>query len=107
MKKKSAKKVTAVKKKTAPRKKRSAVPKSGLSGWMVVWHHTMDDIPVGLFADEKAAFKFAEKCPHKDAYTTVKNLGISCSTPLFFSVVHFNKGAAVDNFIVERSDDTI
>ena len=100
-------KKTVTKKKTAPRKKRCAAPKCGLAGWVVEWHHTMDDIPVGLFADEKEAFKFAEKCQHKTAYNTVKTLGISCSTPLFFSVVHFDKGAAVDNFIVERRDDTI
>lgn len=96
-----------VTKKAAPRRTRSAAYKSGLSGYLVVWHHTMDDVPVGLFADEEEAFKFAQKCSRSRAYKVTDRLGIDCSTPVCFSVVHFDGGNAVDNFVIARKDDAV
>lgn len=105
MKKKSAKKVTVVKKKNAPRKKRSAASKSGLSGYLVIWRHTMDDVPVRLFADQKEAFKVAKAMSRRAAATTATRIGFEVSTPVCFIIVKFEDGKAVDFYDVDREDD--
>lgn len=98
-------KKTVTKKKTAPRKKRSAAPKSGLSGYVVIWRHTMDDVPVGLFADQKEAFKVAKTMTRRTATNAADTLGFECSTPVCFTVAQFENGKPVDFHSVDRDDD--
>lgn len=97
--------ITKTKKKAAPHKKRSTAFKSGLSGFAVIWRHTMDDIPVGLYADEKDAIRAAEKITFKAAYKIARDLDIDCSTPVCFGYVEFVKGQAKNLVIVDRKDD--
>jgi hypothetical protein len=96
---------TKIKKKAAPRKTRSTASKSGLSGYLVIWRHTMDDVPVGLFADRGEALKVAKTMSRRAAKVAVKLLGFECSTPVCFVLVHFEKGKAVDFLSVDRADD--
>jgi hypothetical protein len=100
-----AKPVTKNKKKAAPRKQRSAAPKSGLSGYLVVWRHTMDDVPVGLFADEKSAIKAAKTMTWKQGYAAARRMNIDCSTPVCFAYAAFENGVATAFTVVDRKDD--
>lgn len=97
--------VTKNKKKAAPRKKRSTAPKSGLSGYLVIWRHTMDDIPVGLYADEKEAIKVAKTMTWKQGYDAARRLDIDCSTPVCFAYTTFKAGVASNFVVVDRKDN--
>lgn len=92
------------KKKTAPRKQRSAA-KSGLSGYLVIWRHTMDDIPVGLYATEADAIKAAKTMTWKQGYAAVRAMNMNCTTPVCFAYTVFKNGVATDLVIVDRKDD--
>jgi hypothetical protein len=96
---------TKTKKKAAPRKKRSAAPKSGMTGYLVIWRHTMDDVPVGLFADREEAFKVAKTMSRRAATNVDDRLGFGFSTPVCFVVVPFKNGKAVGYHDVDREDD--
>lgn len=96
---------TKTKKKAAPRKKRSAALKSGMTGYLVIWRHTMDDVPVGLFADRAEAFTVAQTMSKRAAGAAAIRLGFEVSTPVCFTIVHFEKGKAVDFLSVDREDD--
>jgi hypothetical protein len=96
---------TKTKKKAAPRKKRSAAPKSGLSGYLVIWRHTMDDVPLGLFEKKTAALKMARTISRRKAYQLSHHLGIDCSTPVCFVVAEFENGAPQDMIYSSRDDD--
>jgi hypothetical protein len=98
-------KKTVAKKKATPAKKRSVAPKSAMSGYLVIWRHTMDDVPVGLFSDRDEAFKVAKTMSRRSAKATADILGFEVSTPVCFTVVHFEKGKAVDFLSVDRDDD--
>lgn len=93
------------KKKTAPRKTRSAALKSGLSGYVVIWRHTMDDVPVGLYANEKDAIKAAKTMTRKQGYNAARRLDIECATPVCFAYAVFKNGVASDFVVVDRKDD--
>jgi hypothetical protein len=93
------------KKNAAPRKKRSATLKSGMTGYLVIWRHTMDDVPVGLFADRAEAFTVAQTMSKRAAGAAAIRLGFEVSTPVCFTIVHFEKGKAVDFLSVDREDD--
>jgi hypothetical protein len=97
--------VTKNKKKAVPRKKRSTAPTSGLSGYLVVWRHTLDDIPVGLYATEQDAIKVAKTMTWTQGYLRARRLNIDCSTPVCFAYTVFKNGAATDFVIVDRKDD--
>jgi len=122
MKKKAIKKITAgrlaigfreqarqlkelIPEKAAPRKKRSAASNSGMTGYLVVWRHTMDDVPVGLFATSAEAFKVAETMSRAAGRKITRLLHIDCDTPICFTVVAFENGKPVDIVGVERKDD--
>lgn len=93
-------------KKTVNKKKKAPWrPKSGLDGYLVVWRHTMDDVPVGLFANKEEALKVAKTMSFKSGYNTAGRLGIDCSTPICFVVVPFVRGAAQEIAHVQRTDD--
>lgn len=99
-----AKSITKNKKKTAPRKQRSAA-KSGLSGYLVIWRHTMDDIPVGLYATEQDAIKAATTMTWKQGYAAARRMNINCTTPVCFAYATFESGAATAFTVVDRKDD--
>lgn len=107
MKTKIAKKTTVIKNRTAPRKKRRAAPKSGMSGYLVIWRHTMDDVPVGLFADRAEAVKVAKTMSHRAGNAIATRIEFAVSTPVCFIVVQFDAGKAVDFFPVDRKDDYV
>lgn len=96
---KSAKRKPAASKRVKPAKAR------GLSGYLVVWRHTMDDVPLGLYANEKDAKKMAEKTTFKQGYAIARRLGIDCGTPVCFAYTVFKDGVATDLVFVTRKDD--
>ena len=100
----TTKSITKNKKKTAPRKQRSAA-KSGLSGYLVIWRHTMDDIPVGLYATEADAIKAAKTMTWKQGYAAARRMNMDCTTPVCFAYTVFKNGVATDLVIVDRKDD--
>lgn len=107
------------KKRRAPRasveKKKPAAPKAwsytgattanGLDGYLVIWRHTMDDVPVGLFKTEKAALEAAQNMRFKTGYACAKRVDIHCSTPVCFAVVPFKFGQPGSMRFVTRPDD--
>lgn len=105
MKTKIKKNTTVSKKKAAPRNKRSAAPKSGMTGYLVLWRHTMDDIPVGLFADRAEAIKVAKTMRRAEGRKITELLDIDCDTPICFTVVQFENSKPVDIIGVYRKDD--
>jgi hypothetical protein len=96
---------TNSKKKATPSKKRSVARKSAMSGYVVLWRHTMDDVPIGLYASEDDAMQFAETCSFRRAYKITRDMGIDCSTPICFGIVPFVNGVAQDFLYVPREDD--
>lgn len=86
-------------------KRQQPQPKSGLSGFLVIWRHTMDDVPLGLFADEKDAIKAAKTMTWKQGYDIARKLDIDCSTPVCFAYATFKHGVASAFTIVDRKDD--
>ena len=65
----------------------------------------MDDVPVGLFADRAEAFTVAQTMSKRAAGAAAIRLGFEVSTPVCFTIVHFEKGKAVDFLSVDREDD--
>jgi hypothetical protein len=76
-----------------------------MSGYLVVWRHGMDDVPVGLYDSFLAAMSVAKNMSHRAGYAAAKKLDIDCSTPVCFAVVGFDKGKPVEMFIADRNDD--
>ena len=98
-------KKTVSKKKATPAKKRSVAPKSAMSGFVVLWRHQMDDVPIGLYADLDDAISVAKSVSFKAAYKIAKQMGIDCSTPICFGYVPFTNGVGQDFVYVPRKDD--
>lgn len=98
-------KQTPSKKKITPAKKRSVAPKSAMSGFVVLWRHQIDDIPIGLYADLGDAISVAKSVSFRTAYKIAKQMGIACSTPICFGYVQFTNGVAQDFVYVPRKDD--
>lgn len=96
---------TNSKKKATPAKKRSVVPKSAMSGFVVFWRHQIDDVPIGLYANRDDALHVAKSVSFKTAYKIAKQMGIDARTPVCFGYVEFINGAG-DHFVyVPRKDD--
>ncbi len=112
-------KVKMQKKRRAPRasgeRKKAAAPKAwsytgatiaaGLDGYLVIWRHTMDDVPVGLFKTEQAALEAARNMRLQTGYACAKRVDIDCRTPVCFAVVPFKSGQPGSMRIVTRPDD--
>lgn len=81
------------------------IPKTGIDGYLVIWRHTMDDIPVGLFANKEEALAFAETMSFRAGYTVAKKLEIDCATPVCFVVCRFVGGKPEELIYVGREDD--
>jgi hypothetical protein len=79
--------------------------KHALSGYVVVWRHTMDDVPVGLFGTLTAAIHAAKSMSFRAGYATAKKLDIDCRTPVCFAVIEFDNGKPTELFVIEREDD--
>lgn len=99
------------KKRRAPRASGESKPKAmqivgpALSGFLVVWRHTMDDVPVGLFRTKEAAIAAANKTSFRAGYAAAKKLDIDCRTPVCFAVIGFDNGKPTEMFVVDRPDD--
>jgi hypothetical protein len=65
----------------------------------------MDDIPIGLFADEAEAIRAAKKTSFSAGYKICERLDISCGTPVCFGYVPFIEGVPQGYLIVDRNDD--
>lgn len=91
----------------ATRKHRVAppAPSPGLTGYLVLWRHTMDDVPVGLFRTKEAAIAAANKTSFRAGYAAAKKLDIDCRTPVCFAVVAFDNGKPTEMLFVNREDD--
>lgn len=81
-------------------KKKAKPNKSGLTGYLVVWRHGMDNIPIGLFADAAEAIRVVSA-----GYKICERLEISCGTPVCFGYAHFIKGVPQEYVIVDRDDN--
>lgn len=77
----------------------------GLTGHLVVWRHTMDDVPVGLFKTKKDAIIAAKKTSFRAGYAAAKKLDIDCRTPVCFAVIGFDNGSPTEMLVVDRPDD--
>lgn len=77
----------------------------GLHGYLVVWRHTMDDVPVGLFKTEAAAIAAAKNINFRTGYACAKRLDVDCRTPVCFAVVPFMFGQPGKMIVVDRADD--
>lgn len=73
--------------------------------YLVVWRHSMDDVPIRFCRSRKKAFRMARTTPFSTGYKIAGRLGIDCSTPVCFAVYEFADGRPVDIHIVERGDD--
>jgi hypothetical protein len=80
-------------------------PADSLSGYLVIWRHTMDDVPLGLFGSADAALQFAMTVTFDAAYATARKLEIDCTTPVCFAVVTFENGLPTEIESVDRPDD--
>ncbi len=86
-------------------KKRGPVPAVGMSGYIVVWRHTMDDVPLGLFKTLPEALKAAKTTSFRAGFSTARKLGFDCSTPVCFVVIGFENGKATKLVRLDRPDD--
>lgn len=93
--------------KTRPWSYTAATIANGVDGYLVVWRHTMDDVPVGLFKTEKAALDAAKNMTFKVGYSCAARVDINCGTPVCFAVIQFSKGIPGKMTIVERKDDAV
>ncbi len=78
---------------------------SALDGYLVVWRHTMDDVPVGLFKHKKDAIDAAKNMSFRTGYACAKRVDIDCRTPVCFAVVPFTAGRPGKMIFVDREDD--
>lgn len=76
-----------------------------LSGYLVVWRHTMDDVPIGLFKTMQAAIDAAKKTSFRAGYAAAKKLDIDCRTPVCFAVIAFDNGKPTEMVVIDRPDD--
>lgn len=79
--------------------------KHALSGYLVIWRHTMDDVPVGLFKTYDAACHAAKSMSRRAGYAAAKKLDIDCATPVCFAVVEMTNGKPTEIMFVNRPDD--
>lgn len=79
--------------------------KHALSGFLVVWRHTMDDVPVGLFGTLTAAVHAAKEMSFRAGYAAAKKLDIDCRTPVCFAIIEFDNGKPTEMLIMDRPDD--
>lgn len=75
------------------------------SAYLVVWRHTMDDVPIRLCRSYEKAKKLAKSVPFSTGYKIAGRLGIDCSSPVCFAVYEFEDGRPVGIHFVEREDD--
>lgn len=78
---------------------------TALSGYLVVWRHTMDDVPLGLFKTMKTAVEAAKKTSFRAGYAAAKKLDIDCRTPVCFAVIAFDNGKPTEMVVIDRPDD--
>lgn len=105
MKTKTQKKQRASGAKVKSKPKAAKVVSPGLSGYLVVWRHTMDDVPLGLFSTKKEATEAAKKTSFRAGYAAANKLDIDCRTPVCFAVIGFDNGKPTEMIIVDRPDD--
>ena len=77
----------------------------GLTGYLVVWRHTMDDVPVGLFKTKTEALAAANTTSFRAGYAAAKKLDIDCRTPVCFAVIEFDHGKPTEMITIDRPDD--
>lgn len=75
-----------------------------MNAYLVLLVHSMDDLPVGLFATERAAVRFAESLKPKPTSAVRRMFQTDCSTPLCVKVVPFVKGRPRGFAIVKDFD---
>jgi hypothetical protein len=77
-----------------------------MNGFLVVWCHSMDDIPVRLFATWAEALAFVQANPLPDddnpanvhpaaVLPEVKVWGVQCTTPWGYKIAEFRDGKLV------------
>lgn len=93
--------------KTAPRPKAANAASPFLSGYLVVWRHTMDDVPLGLFRTKERALACAKRISFRAGYAVARKLDIDCRTPVCFAVIKFDNGGATEMTVIDRDDDAL
>lgn len=66
-----------------------------MNGFLVMLHHTMDDLPVRLFATRRAAIACAKKLSAEPEESIREIFRRDCSMPVCTAVVEFRQGKPV------------
>lgn len=93
--------------KTAARPKAANAASPFLSGYLVIWRHTMDDVPLGLFRTKERALACAKRISFRAGYAVARKLDIDCTTPVCFAVIKFDNGGATEMTVIDRDDDAL
>ena len=73
-----------------------------MNGFLVVLHHTMDDLPIRLCQDRTEAEKVANETEEMPTDEIRKILSTDCSTPCNVSIIEFVDGRPVDDAVVRE-----
>lgn len=76
-----------------------------MNGYLVLLRHCMDDIPVGLYANEKDAEEAAMRHGWDATHEEQGVLELDCDTPCNISIVRFMGGRPVKLRIVRHYKD--
>lgn len=76
-----------------------------MNGFLVVLVHTMDDLPVGLFATRQEAVEYADAHPEMPTEAELDVFPTDCSTPCNLSVVEFRGGMPVKIELIRLLDE--
>ena len=67
---------------------------SGLDGYLVLLRQTVDDTPLGFFANRDEAIKFADNSDGMPSPEIMSIYGDACSSPIAVQIIEFSKGIA-------------
>jgi hypothetical protein len=84
------------KKTVKPKKNAKTKITSGLDGYLVLLRQTIDDIPIGFFANRDEAIKFADNSDGMPSPEIMWIYGDACSSPVAVQIIKFSKGIPVD-----------
>ena len=84
------------KKTVKPKKNAEAKPSSGLDGYLVLLRQTIDDTPLGFFANRDEAIKFADNSDGMLSPEIMSIYGDTCSRPVSVQIIKFAKGIPID-----------
>lgn len=72
-----------------------------MNHYLVVLHHTMDDLPLYITDDKDKAFAFADRTRAMPTNRIREVYGTDCSTPCNVCVVTFQRGRPIGSELVK------